>query len=190
MKIQGGAMIKKGFIIVLVMVLAGGGVLAGPAQDILGNLAESARSERVVAGLTTIGIGVGVGVGGYLLLDDTGLGTYAAIAGGLIAIPGLITLAIPSDAEIACSRACDSEMDSALALESMAANARLARYISGIVNVAAGTASLLFPYSYVTQYDYVYSAIMSFGMGAIDFLFLSKEERAYESYKLLVGQAG
>ncbi|MBE0636177.1 hypothetical protein IH601_09285, partial [Candidatus Bipolaricaulota bacterium] len=59
-----------------------------------------------------------------------------------------------------------------------------------IVNIAAGTASLLFPYSYVTQYDYVYSAIMSFGMAAIDLFFPSQEERAYESYKLLAAPAG
>jgi len=182
-------MMKRGLVLVLVMVLAGSGVLAGPAQDILANMADSARSERVVSGVATIGIGAAVGIGGYLLLNDMGMGTYAAIAGGLVALPGLITLVIPSEAEIACSRSCDSEIDSALALERMAANARLTRYVSGIVNVAAGTASLLFPYSYVTPYDYVYSAIISFGMGVIDFLFPSKEERAYESYRLLVGEA-
>lgn len=181
-------MFKKGFILVLVMVLSSSCVLAGPAQDILGNLADSARSERLVSGLTTIGIGAAVGIGGYILLDDMGLGTYAAIAGGLVAVPGLITLVIPSAAEIACLRSCDSEIDSALALEEMAAGARLTRYISGIINIAAGTASLLFPYSYVTPYDYVYSAIMSYGMAAIDFLFLSKEERTYESYRLLAGE--
>lgn len=178
-------MIKRGVILVLVMVLAGSGVLAGPAQDILGNMADTARSERVVSGVTTIGIGAAVGIGGYLLLDDMGLGAYAAIAGGLVALPGLITMVVPSSSEIACSRSCDSEVDSALALEAMASSARLTRYVSGIINIAAGTASLLFPYSYVTTYDYVYSAIVSYGMAAIDFLFPSKEERAYESYRLL-----
>ena len=184
-------MIERGSVLALVLIILGSScVLAGPAQDILGNLADSARSERVVSGLTTIGIGAAIGIGGYLLLDDMGLGTYAAIAGGLVALPGLIMLAIPSSAEIACSRSCDSEIDSALALEGMAAGARLTRYISGIINIAAGTASLLFPYSYVTPYDYVYSAIMSFGMAAIDFLFPSMEERAYERYRLLAGEAG
>ena len=178
-------MSTRGMVLVLVMVLTGSGVLAGPAQDILGNLADSAGSERVVSGLTTIGIGAAVGIGGYFLLDDVGLGTYAAIAGGLVALPGLITLVVPSSVEIACLRSCDSEVNSALALEGMASSARLTRYVSGIVNVAAGTASLLFPYSYVTPYDYVYSAIVSYGMAAIDFLFPSKEERAYQSYRLL-----
>lgn len=178
-------MIRKGVVLVLVVILASSCVLAGPAQDILGSLADSARSERVVSGLAEVGIGAVIGIGGYLLLNDMGLGTYAVIAGGLVALPGLITLAIPSSAEIACSRSCDSEIDSAFALEEMAASARLTRYISGIVNVVAGATSLLFPYSYVTPYDYVYSAIMSFGMGAIDFLFPSKEERAYKSYLLL-----
>ena len=183
-------MIKKGFVLVLVMALACSCVLAGPAQDILGSLADSARSERVISGLTTIGIGAAVGIGGYLLLDDMGFGTYAAIAGGLVALPGLTMLVIPSASEVACSRSCDSEVESALALEEMVAGARLTRYISGIVNIAAGTASLLFPYSYVTPYDYVYSAIVSYGMAAIDFLFPSKEERAYESYRRLAGETG
>jgi len=184
-------MIKRGFVLALALIVMGSScVLAGPAQDILGNLADSSHSERMVSGLTTIGIGAVVGIGGYLLLDDMGLGTYAAIAGGLVALPGLITLVIPSSAEIACSRSCDSEIDSALALEEMAASARLTRYISGIVNIAAGTASLLFPYSYVTPYDYVYSAIVSYGMAAIDFLFPSKEERVYENYRVLASEAG
>ena len=171
----------------LLVLCVGLSVWAGPAQDILGSLAESSRSERVVSGITTIGIGVGIGVGGYFLLSDLGLGSYAAIAGGLVALPGLITLVFPSEAELACSRACDSETDSALALERMAATARLSRYVSGVVNVAAGVASLLFPYSYVTQYDYVYSAVLSFGTAAIDFLLPSKMERAYEQYLALAG---
>jgi len=183
-------MIKRGFVFILVTVLASSCVLAGPAQDILGNLAESARTERIVSGWTSIGIGTAIGVVGFLLLDDVELGTYAAIAGGLVALPGLITLVIPSETEIACSKSCDSEIDSAMALEQMASNAKLERYISGIINIAAGTASLLFPYNYVTQYDYVYSAIVSFGMGAIDFLLPSKVERAYRSYELLAAPAG
>ena len=184
-------MMRKGLAPALVLIVLGSScLLAGPAQDILGNLADSARSERVVSGLTSIGVGAVVGIGGYFLLNDMGLGTYAVVAGGLVALPGLIALVIPSAAEIACSRSCDSEIDSALALEDMAAGARLTRYISGIVNIATGTASLLFPYSYVTAYDYVYSAIISYGMAAIDFLFPSKEERAYDSYRLLAGETG
>jgi hypothetical protein len=180
-------MMRIGLVSFLIVVVVAGSVLAGPAQDILQSLADSARSERVVSGLTTIGIGVAVGVGGYLLLADMGWGTYAAIAGGLVALPGIITLVLPSEAEVACAQHCDSEVDSALALEDMAAKARLTRYVSGIVNIAAGTASLLFPYSYVTPYDYVYSAIVSYGMAVIDFLFPSKMERAYNQYLVLAG---
>jgi len=181
-------MIRKTAIVLMMALIVGGScVFAGPAQDILRGLAEEARSERVVSGLTTVAIGVAIGIGGSLLLADVGWGTYAAIAGGLIALPGIVTLVLPSDAELACARSCDSEADAALALENMAATARLARYVSGVVNIAAGTASLLFPYSYVTRYDYVYSAVMSYGMAVIDFLFPSKEERAYNQYKLAVG---
>ncbi len=184
-------MIKRCSVLALALViLASSYVLAGPAQDILGNLADSAQSERVISGITAIGIGSVVGIGGYFLLNDVGLGAYAAIAGGLMALPGLITLVSLSPAEIACSQSCDSETDSALALEEMAASAKLERYISGVVNIAAGTVSLLFPYSYITPNDYVYSAIINFGMGVIDFLFPSKEERAYESYRLLAGKTG
>ncbi len=178
---------KTWLVVGLLVLCLGLSAWAGPAQDILGSLAESARSERVVSGITSIGIGIGIGVGGYFLLRDLGLGSYAAIAGGLVAFPGLITLAFPSEAEVACSRACDSETDSALALERLAAAAQLSRYISGVVNVAAGVASLLFPYSYVTQYDYVYSAVLNFGMAAIDFLLPSKMERAYEQYLAVAG---
>ena len=183
-------MMKRALVTVLVMVLASSCVFAGPAQEILGNLAESARTERMVLGWTAIGMGTVIGVGGYLLLNDVGLGTYVAIAGGLVALPGLITLVIPSSAEIACSKSCDSEIDSAIALEQMAASAKLERYVSGAINIAAGAASLVFPYSYVTQYDYVYSAIVSFGRGALDFLLPSKEERAYKSYELLASSGG
>jgi hypothetical protein len=178
---------RIGLVSILIVAVVAGGLLAGPAQDILGSLADSERSHRVASGLTTIGIGVAVGVGGYFLLNNAGLGTYAAIAGGLVALPGVVTLALPSEAEIACRRHCDSEADSALALEEMAAKARLSRYISGILNVAAGTASLLFPYTYVTPYDYVYSAIVSYGTAVIDFLFPSKMERAYNRYLALAG---
>ena len=90
-------MIKRSMGFVLVM--ATSCVLAGPAQDILGNLAESARSERMVSGWTAMGMGTVIGVGGLLRLDDMGLGTYAAVAGGLIALPGLISLIVPSKAE-------------------------------------------------------------------------------------------
>lgn len=183
-------MIKRCMVIVLVMAMASSCVLAGPAQDILGTLAESARAERMVSGWTAIGMGTVIGVGGFLLLDDVGLGTYAAIAGGLVALPGLISLVVPSPAEIACSKSCDSEVASAMALDQMAANAKLERYISGVISIAAGVASLLFPYNYVTQYDYVYSAVVSFGMGALDLLLPSKEERAYKNYELLAASSG
>lgn len=183
-------MIKRSVVFVLIFVLASTCVVAGPAQDILGNLAASARRDRMISGWTAIGAGTVIGVGGFLLLDDLGLGTYAAVAGGLVALPGLISLIVPSKAELACARSCDSEIDSAMALDQMAASAKLERYLSGVINIAAGTASLLFPYSYVTQYDYVYSAVLSFGRGALDFLLPSKEERAYKNYELLVSPQG
>jgi hypothetical protein len=38
----------------------------------------------------------------------------------------------------------------------------------------------------ITPYDYVYSAISSFGMAAYDLLFLLREEGAYRQYKARV----
>ncbi len=183
-------MIRRSIVFVLVLAMGSSCVCAGPAQDILGDLAQSARAERMVSGWTSIGLGTAIGAGGFLLLDDAALKNYAAIAGGLVALPGVITLAIPSESELACSRACDSELDAAMALEQMAANAKLERYLSGIVNIAAGVASLVFPYSYITPYDYVYSAVMSLGMATVDFLLPSKEERAYRRYERLAASEG
>jgi len=171
----------------LVLLLAGSCVLAGPAQEILGSLADDAKGERMISGFTSLGLGVGLGVGSYLLLGGSGLEIYGVITGGLFAVQGAITLLIPTPAELACRQSCDSEMEAAMALEEMAYTARFSRYVSGVVNIAAGTVSLLFPYSYLTPYDYVYSAIVSYGMAVMDFIFPSKEERAYNQYKLAVG---
>jgi len=103
----------------------------------------------------------------------------------LIALPGVVTLILPTEAERACSDACDSEVESAFALERLAATGRLNRYISGVANAAAGVASLLFPFNYFTGYDYLISAVSSFGMAAIDFLLPSREEIAYAKYEAL-----
>lgn len=183
-------MVKTGFVIVMAVFLISGSVIAGPAQEILSDLADSARSERMISGMVTIGIGAAVGIGGFILLNDVGLGGYAAIAGGLVALPGVITLVIPSSAEIACNLHCQSEIESASALEELAAAARFSRYVSGVINIAAGTVSLLFPINVFTQHDYIFSAIMSYGMAVMDFLFPSKEEMAFERYLVLVGEAG
>ena len=103
----------------LMLMVAGSWVLAGPAQEILGSLADDARGERLLSGFTSLGLGVGLGVGSYLLLGGSGLEIYGVIAGGLYAVQGIITLVIPTPAEIACRQSCDSEMESAMALEEL-----------------------------------------------------------------------
>ncbi|MBU0596161.1 hypothetical protein KJ567_05715 [Candidatus Bipolaricaulota bacterium] len=163
-------------------------VLAGPAQEVLGDLAETERSARVVTGITSIGLGVAIGVGSYVFLAGSGMEIYGAIAGGLVALPGVVMLLLPSEAERACYDACDSEVESAFALERLAAQGRLNRYISGAANLAAGVVSLLYPYNYFTSYDYVITAVSSFGMAVIDFLLPSKEEIAYAKYEALAAQ--
>ena len=161
--------------------------IAGPAYDVLEDLAKSERSARIVSGISTIAIGATIGVAGTLLLTDPTLRTYAWVAGGVVAVPGLFTLAIPSQAEQELRQAGDSETAAALSLERLAASGRMERMISGVVNLAAGVASLVFPYNYVTSYDYIYSAVYSFGAAVLDFLVPSTEERAYRRYRELAG---
>jgi hypothetical protein len=180
---------KRMVAVTLAMVLLSSGVLcAGPALDILGDLAAMSRSERMISGYTTVGIGVAVAALSAAFLMDSGFGIYGIIAGGVIVVPGVITLMVPSAAERALASTEGSETAAALALEQMAAEARFERYLSGAFNAAAGVVSLFFPYQYFTPYDYLYSAISSFGLAAYDFLFLSQEERAYRQYERILEQ--
>jgi uncharacterized membrane protein YtjA (UPF0391 family) len=173
--------------LLVVAVVAGSVALAGPAQDILGSLAEEARAQRVMGGYVMIGTGLAVGVGSAIFLAGSGYEVYGYLAGGLIALPGVIALVSPSNVEREFARAGDSEALSALALEELAADGRRNRYISGIANAAAGIASLVYPINIITAYDYLYSALTSFGLAALDFLLPSKEERAYAQYLELAG---
>ena len=43
-------------------VLTSGCALAGPAQDVLEDLARSERNERLIAGYTALGIGAAIGL--------------------------------------------------------------------------------------------------------------------------------
>jgi len=164
---------------VISAVVGSGCTLAGPAQDVLGDLAQSERAARRTAGFTTLGIGVAIGIVSVAVMLDSGIGIYGVIAGGLIALPGVAMLAIPSEAEREFAQAGGVETSSALALERLSEKGRRSRILPGVVNLAAGIASLLYPYSYFTPYDYIYSAISSFGTAAVDFLLSSKEEQAF-----------
>ena len=175
-------------IVLAVVVVASSAALAGPAQEVLGDLARSERSSRLATGYTTLGLGVAIGVGSAVLLAGTGTELYGVLAGALIAIPGAVSLVVPTAAEREFADAGDSEIEAALALERLAETGRRERIISGVANVAAGIASLLYPFSYLTPYDYVYSAVSSFGLAAIDLLLPSKEERAFATYERLAEQ--
>jgi len=158
---------------------------AGPAVEVLGDLARTERSARVANGVASLGIGVAIGVGSFVFLSGSGLEIYGVLVGTLVAVPGLVTLAVPSPAERAFDAADGSEIEAALALERLADAGRRERILSGVANVAAGVAVLLYPLNLFTPYDYVYSAVSSFGMAAIDFLLPSTEERAYATYRRL-----
>ena len=175
-------------VVLVVAVVASSTALAGPAQDVLSDLARSERSARLATGYTYIGLGVAIGVVSAVVLVDSGIGIYGVLTGALIAVPGVAALLVPSAAEREFADAGDSEIEAALALERLAETGRRERIISGIANVAAGVASLLYPFEYFTPYDYVYSAVTSFGMAAVDFPFPSKEERAFSQYLRLAEQ--
>jgi hypothetical protein len=170
-------------VVLAVVLIASSAALAGPAQDVLGDLARSERSARLAGGYTTLGLGVAIGIGSVVVLAGTGTELYGVLAGALVAIPGAVSLVVPTAAEREFAEAGDSEIEASLALERLAETGRRERIVSGIANVAAGIASLLYPFSYFTPYDYVYSAVSSFGMAAVDFLFPSTEERAFAQYQ-------
>ena len=176
-------------VVLAVVVIASSAALAGPAQDVLSDLARSERSARLATGYTTIGLGVAIGAVSTVVLVDSGIGIYGVLTGALIAIPGVVTLVVPSAVEHEFANAGGSEIESALALERLAEAGRRERIVSGIANVAAGIASLLYPFEYFTPYDYVYSAVASFGMAVVDFLFPSKEELAFRRYEALERRA-
>lgn len=166
------------------------GGVAGPAQDVLRDLAESERDARRMSGIVWIGAGAAIGIGSAVILADSELAGYGLLVGGLVAVPGIVTLAVPSAAEREYARSGSSEADSALALERLAEAARRERYLSGLFHFAAGVASLVYPYQYVTPYDFVYSALTSFGMAAYELLVPSSEEAALRRYERLAGAAG
>ena len=151
--------LRSGLAVALVVAICASGVLtAGPAQDVLGDLARAERSTRMASGYTSIGLGVAIGVGSAVVLAGTGLELYGILTGALIAGPGIVSLVVPSAAEREFAAAGDSEAEAALALERLAEIGRRERVIAGIAHAAAGLAALLYPFEFFTPYDYVYSA--------------------------------
>jgi len=171
--------------VVLTVVVVSAAAHAGPAQDVLGDLAGSERSARLANGYVSVGLGVAIGVGSLVFLSGSGVEVYGVLAGALVAVPGVVALFLPTPSEREFAVAGDSEVAAALALERLAETGHRERIVSGIANLATGIASLLYPFGYLTPYDYVYSAVASFGMAAVDYLFPSQEERAFATYQRL-----
>ena len=155
-------------VVLVVVVIASSAALAGPAQDVLADLARSERSGRLATAYTYIGLGAPIGVVSAVVLVDSGIGIYGVFTGALIAVPGVAALLVPSAAEREFAQVGDSEIEAALALERLAETGRRERIISGIANVVAGVACLLYPFKCFTPYDYIYSVVSSFGMAAVD----------------------
>jgi hypothetical protein len=155
---------------------------------VLADLAASERSERIATGIATVGVGVDVGIASGLFLMGTEYGIYGLLAGGIIAVPGVLLLVSPSPSEREFVQSGGSEAASALALARLADEGRRSRFLSGVGNVAAGIATLVYPINVITPYDSVYSAVVSFGMAVYDFFIPSREEAAYDRYATLAEQ--
>lgn len=86
-------MVKKASIIaVIVAILFSAVVVAGPAQVVLQDLAESEKEARLLLGYGFIGLGVVGGLVTTVALADYGLGEYGLAVGGLLALPGFFSL--------------------------------------------------------------------------------------------------
>jgi hypothetical protein len=178
--------------VMLVVLLAATSLIvsAGPAQTVLQDLAETERSERTLSGYLMIGAGIVVGLAlGAVLASVAGPDSGAALLGvgigAAFALPGIISLAVPSKAEREYSVAGSSEARSLVALQRLASEGRNGRLISGIVDGAIAVASLLSPYYFPTSYDYLYATAFYGGMAGYNFLVPSREEQALQRYSEL-----
>ncbi len=181
-------MIGRSLLIVgLALVVFGGWADAGPAQDMLGDMAEAARDERILTGSLTLGVGVALGVASGMFLMGSEFGLYGLVAGSATAVSGAALLLFPSQAESEFARSGDSEAASALALKRLADDGRRGRFLSGITNVATGIVAIVYPVNLFTSADWIYSAVASFGAAIYDFLVPSREEATYERYVALAG---
>ncbi len=165
-------------------------VSAGPAQTVLQDLAETEKSERTLSGYIMIGTGIVVGLAlsavfAYAAGPDSGAALLGLGIGVAFAIPGIISLAVPSKAEREYTVAGGSEARSLVALQRLASEGRNSRFISGIVDGAVALASLLSPYYFPSSYDYLYATAFYGGMAGYSFLVPSREEQALERYREL-----
>jgi len=182
-------LVGKAIILAVVGILTVSVVIAaGPAQLVLRDLAETEKDTRMWTGYGFLGAGILCGLVAAGALAQYGLGQYGLIIGGLVALPGVLYLAIPSQAERELALNGDSEDRAAVALQRLAADGFRSRLLSGIGSAAVGVASLLYPYGFVTQYDYVYSFAFNLGMAAYDFLVPSREEAALQRYQSMTTQ--
>lgn len=162
------------------------------AYGILEDLALEARNERLIAGGSLIvgGLLVGATVAAVVPPPD-GLWIGGLVA-GIGVVPGVIVVAIPSEAERAFADASsapqeDQERRALVALTRLAEKAKERRYMRAIGYAAAGLASLAFPSSlqFITPYDWLYSSLMNLGMAAVTMLIPSREEQALQTYERL-----
>ncbi len=176
---------RESLVLVAVLISVGIVVAGGPAQTVLQDLAETERNARMWNGYLWIGAGVLTGVGVAALLAQEGLGIYGLAIGALVALPGIIILAVPSKAEREYTTAGGSEARAAVALQRLANEGYTTRLLTGVIDLAVGVASLVSPYSFVSQYDYVYATVLYGGLAAYNFLVPSAEEQALQRYREL-----
>ncbi|HHW13075.1 MAG TPA: hypothetical protein GXX33_08760 [Firmicutes bacterium] len=167
------------------------------AETFLGNLAQTKKTERVVNGITTTALGIGTGILVSSLASDEELAeneakaikTVGYFGAGLLVGAGIITLAIPSEAEThyrdvqAIEDPAAREKAAYSSLVYCAEKAKRERLINGALS-AAGALYFLFaePVTYYdTNYNTYNGLILAASAGA-SFLIKSVEEKMLEQY--------
>ena len=168
------------------------GFSQGTAYKLLEDLAQEKHTQRTIEGSLSIGAGIGFGLlfgtasAFSLTPEGASMGvTLGVLTFGAFAVPGTFELLIPSNAEnkfnkISAEPVSAREKDSALALEELAYQGRVNRYIWAVLNAAAGTSSFFLGWPYLT--------VIGYGFSLFDLLVPSPEESKLATYYKLTKQ--
>ena len=185
-------LIAVALILAFVTSIVAVGFSQGTAYKLLGDLAQEKHTQRTIEGGSLIAVGVGFGLlfGAASAYSATPEGANMGVILGVLsfgawAIPGTLDLLIPSDAEnkfnkISSESASTREKDSAVALEELAYQGRINRYIWAVLNAAAGTSAFFLGWPYLT--------VIGYGFSLFDVLVPSPEESKLATYYKLTKQ--
>lgn len=167
------------------------------AEILLGNLAQAKKTERTISGVTATALGVGTGIlvstikaDGELTENEVkSLKTVGYIGAGILVGSGVITLALPSEAENhyrnvkAIEDPVARENAAYSSLVFCAEKAKRERLLNGAVSAAAALYYLFSEpnYPYDSNYNTYTGLIFAASAGA-SFLVKSVEEKMLDQY--------